>query len=659
MKKNIVSILLVFTAITLKAQESDPVLLTIDKKDITLSEFNAIYKKNNTENSNSREAVNEYLDLYINFKLKVQEAEDLGYDTLLAFKQELAGYRKQLAQPYLKDKEVTEGLINEAYDRMKSEVKASHILVMVDSDAYGKDTIEAYNKIIKARERILKGETFEDVAIEVSEDRSVTTNKGDLGYFTVFQMVYPFESQVYDSNIDEVTMPIRTRFGYHLIKVTDKRPARGTIQTAHILIRTTANENEATIVTKEKKINEIYDRLVDGEDFATLAKRFSQDPGTARKGGVLPEFTTGKMILEYEDEAFSLKNDGDISKPFKTRFGYHIVKRISYKPLGSYDELYSSIKMKVAKDSRSNKSVEAMIEKIKLENDFKENINERNDFYKIITKEEMLNGTWDIKKAKKLNKLMFGFYAKDGDKVEYTQSEFAEYLAGHRPRNVEGKDAYNVRTEINKIYDIILKRTAIKFKDDRLPKTNIEFKMLMQEYRDGILLFNLTDEKVWSKAIKDSLGLYNYYEEHKNEHMWGERLEATIYTCGSSEISNKVLKLVKKKSKKGYTDNDILKMINTDSQLNLTIKEGKYERGDDEYIDKAEWENGVISTIKNGNSTVIVLAQKKNDPEPKGLNEVRGVITSKYQDHLEKEWINSLRDKYKVVVNEDVLKLVN
>lgn len=657
--KNIVSaLLLTASVLTINAQEKDPVLLTIGDKAVNLSEFNAIFNKNNSKEKATEESIQEYLDLYIKFKLKVREAEDLGYDTLPKFTKELAGYRGQLALPYLTDKEVTEAIIKEAYERMKLDIRASHILIKTEESASSEDTLVAYNKALKARKRILAGEDFAAVAKEVSTDPSAQKNGGDLGYFSVLHMVYPFESAAYETEVGGVSMPVRTKFGYHIIKVVDKREARGTIRVAHIMVKTDKKSTQKVQGTSEKiKIDELYAKIKAGEDFAELAKQYSDDSGSARRGGELPGFNAGKMVENFENAAYSLKKDGDISEPIKTDFGWHIIKRLELKNLESFEELEEAIKAKVARDSRSNKSKKALLKKIKDQNGFVENIKERNDFYKLVDVDEYINGTWKAEKAAKLNKLMFGFYAKDGDQFEYMQSDFAKDFANSKYSNRKNKKV-NIEAEINRIYAKILANKAVAFKDSRLSKTNTEFRLLMQEYRDGILLFDLTDEKVWSKAVKDSVGLNEFYEKNKSNYMWKQRAEATLFICSDATVAKNVSKLLSKRGKKAYTNEDLLKMVNVESQLALKIEEGKFAKGANENVDKAKWEKGALSTINNDKTVVIVEVINVLEPEAKLLNEIKGLITSDYQNHLEQEWVEALKAKYAVVVNKDVLKLV-
>ena len=655
MKKLIVCISFLLGTLVVFAQKNDsPILMEIGDKKITLEEFEAIYNKNSDNKKNTKEEVEDYLDLYIKFKLKVVEAEDLGMDTLPAFTQELEGYRKQLAQPYLSDREVTEKLIEEAYERMKYDVKAAHILVKVTLEADPKDTLAAYNKIMKIRKRIVGGEDFEKVAAEVSEDPSAVKNKGNLGYFSAFQMVYPFETAAYETEVGKISMPVRTSFGYHLVKTIDKRKARGIMKVAHIMVRADKKLGEEEINQKKEKIDEIYTKVTaEDADFAALARQYSEDKESAKRGGELPAFGAGKMVEEFETAAFALENDGDISAPILTDYGWHIIKRLELKNLESYEELYPTLKAKVARDSRANKSKEIVIENIKKENNFKEDLKRRNDFYTAVDQKKFNKGEWKAEDVAKLDKVMFGFYPTDGEKFEYKQTQFAKRLENHMSRNEPTN--VDLKSYINKLYNTVVEEMTMRFKNRRLPVVNKEFRMLLQEYREGILLFNITDEKVWSKAVKDSTGLEAFYQANKQNYMWGERVDAVIYKCSNEKIAKKVEKLIKAKAKKGYSNEDILKQINKDSQLNLTIEEGKFTKEQNELVAKAKWENKSITKLNNENEVVLIEVKEVLAPQPKLLDEVRGLVTSDYQNKLEKEWVETLRKKYPVKIHKEVL----
>lgn len=655
MKKLIVCISFILGTLVVFAQKNDsPILMEIGDKKITLEEFEAIYNKNSDNKKNTKEEVEDYLDLYIKFKLKVVEAEDLGMDTLPAFTQELEGYRKQLAQPYLSDREVTEKLIEEAYERMKYDVKAAHILVKVTLEASPKDTLAAYNKIMKIRKRIVGGEDFEKVAVEVSEDPSAKNNQGNLGYFSAFQMVYPFESAAYNTEVGKISMPIRTSFGYHLVKTFDKRKARGIMKVAHIMVRADKKLGEAEINQKKEKIDEIYTKVIAKDaDFTAIARQYSDDKESAKRGGELPAFGAGKMVEEFETAAFALENDGDISAPILTDYGWHIIKRLELKNLESYEELYPTLKAKVARDSRANKSKEIVIENIKKENNFKEDLKRRNDFYTAVDQKKFNKGEWKAEDVAKLDKVMFGFYPTDGEKFEYRQTQFAKRIENHMSRNEPTN--VDLKPYINKLYNTVVEEMTMRFKNRRLPIVNKEFRMLLQEYREGILLFNITDEKVWSKAVKDTTGLEAFYEANKQNYMWGERADAVIYKCNNDKVAKKVEKLIKAKAKKGYSNEDILKQINKDSQLNLTIEEGKFTKEQNELVAKAKWENKAVTKLNNENEIVLIEVKEVLAPQPKLLDEVRGLVTSDYQNKLEKEWVETLRKKYPVKIHKEVL----
>ncbi len=649
-KKSIINFLILGSSAFLVSNaiaqdKKNPVLMTISGENITKSEFEKVYKKNNIKDATfDKKTLEDYLELYVNYKLKVKEAEELQLDTSTSFKNELAGYRKQLAQPYLVDKDVSEKLIREAYDRLMKDVRASHILIKISSDALPKDTLIAYNKALKIRERIIKNVDFAAIAKETSDDPSAKENGGDLGYFTALQMVYPFESAAFKTKVGSVSMPVRTRFGYHLIKVSDIREAQGEIHVAHIMIKTPPGMSAEDSIKAKNKIDEISKELKSGKRFEDLAQQFSDDPGSAKNGGVLPFFGTGRMVPEFEKVAFSLKNNNDISEPIKTAYGWHIIKRLEKKPVGKFEDLQSDLKAKISKDSRSELSRTSFINRVKKEYNFKEDKKALEEFNNVIDS-SLVKGKWTIDKAQKLNKTLFSLLDK-----KYSQQDFAKYVADHQAsrRNATAQSMVNV------LYEQFTSESCISFEESRLDIKYPEFKALMQEYRDGILLFELTDRKVWSKAIKDSVGLKAFYDGHKNNYMWNERLDAAVYNCANADIAKQVRALVKKKK----SNEKILEEINKTSALNLTIKEGKFSVTDNEIIDGIKWEKGITDNMDKGKTVVFVVVKNKLAPQPKTLEEAKGLVTADYQAQLEKVWIDSLKKKFPVVVHDDVLSTV-
>lgn len=667
---------------------NDPVLMTIGGSPVTKSEFERVYRKNNNrEDINDPAAIQEYMQLFINYKLKVKEAETLQLDTSSSFITELNGYKKQLAQPYLTDKNVSEELLREAYERLKKEVRASHILVKIGEGALPKDTLEAWNRIMIIRDHLLNKAitpqrmaeyetmvkkifqpdsvaherieslkkvirmkagnneaSFASVARAISDDPSAVDNGGDLGYFTALMMVYPFETAAYNTKPGEISMPVRTKFGYHLIRVTDVRNASGEILTAHIMVKHTPNASEQDSLQAKQKIDEIYAKLKAGEKFEDLAQQFSDDRGSAKSGGVLPWFGTGRMVAEFEKAAFALEKDGDFSEPVKTSYGWHIIKRLEKRPLASFEDKKAELKNQIARDSRSELGKTSLIARIKKENGFKEFIKNKDEFINSLDT-SLVNGNWSPASLSKLNKPLFSL----GGKI-YTQADFANYISSRQTK----------RTNISpqaigySMYDNFVNDTCIEFEESQLENKYPDFRNLMREYRDGILLFDLTDKMVWSKAVKDSAGLAEFYENNKQNYMWGKRCKAVVYTCSSKDIASKVKKMLKK----GANADKIAAEINDKSQLNVSIKEGTFSKGDNESVDQVTWVKGVAPEIIKGNQVIIVDIKEVLEPMPKTLDEAKGLVTSDYQNYLEQNWLSELRQKYEVKIDEEVLKTV-
>lgn len=653
----IVLIFLTITTIPVFAQDSDPVILNVAGEEISRSEFLNVYMKNNVNSEVlDRKSLEEYMELYINFRLKVKEAEALGLDTVRSFKEELAGYRKQLAQPYLIDEEMNKSLLQEAYDRKKTDIRASHILIRVDRNAAPADTLMAYKKVMNLRKRILKGEDFGKVAMEASDDlsardrqmegRTIKGNLGDLGYFTVFDMVYPFETGAYNTPVGEVSMPVRSDFGYHLIKVTDRKPALGRVQVAHIMMRLPADANAEDSARIAAKAMEVYTRILNGEDFARMAEQNSDDKSTAAKGGVLPWFGANKMIPEFISEITKLKNLNDVSKPFLTSFGWHIVKLLDRKDIGAYEDVVNELKQSLTRSDRAKKSEEALLNRIRREYKYTENLKARDDFYKVVT-DTIFSAKWSAQQAAGLKKTIMTI-----GRRSFSQQDFADWLA----KNQRKRAKEDIRTFVNGMFTTFVNETLLAYEDSRLESKYPDFKMLVKEYRDGILLFELTDQKIWSKAVKDTTGLEAFYNQNKGNYMWDQRLDATVYTLESTD--DKLIAGLRKAISGGLTDTELLAQFNTDTTSLLTIDHRKYQKGDNELIDSLEWKPGLAPESIDEGKVTLVNIHALLSPEPKKLNEARGLITADYQNYLEQEWIRELRARYPFKVNEEVLSSI-
>ncbi|MCF8461971.1 MAG: peptidylprolyl isomerase [Flavobacteriales bacterium] len=630
------------------AQQKDAVLLTVDGQNITLSEFEAVYKKNNRDEVVDQKDLEDYLELYINFRLKVREAEELGLDTVKKFMEELKGYQKQLAKPYLTDKEVTENLIKEAYERSLKDVRASHILLKVGPDALPKDTLIVYNKIMDIRKQAEKGD-FGALAKKYSEDPSAKENAGDLGWFSVLRMVYPFETAAYETPNGKISMPIRTRFGYHIIKAVGSRDAQGEISTAHIMIKTGKEATEEDQAKAKEKVMEVKGLLDKGQNFEDLAKKYSEDKGSSTKGGVLPNFGAGRMVPAFEEAAFGLKADGDYSEPVLTDYGWHIIKRLERIPVPTFEASEKDLSAKVAKDSRSEMSKLSVLARIKKDYGFKET---RSALDAVAAKLDstLIEGKWDAEAAKGLNATVFTI-----GKDNYTQADLAAYIGTHQSRRKEEP----LVVILNGLYGQFVEESLLAYEEGKLSQKYPEYKALLKEYRDGILLFDLTDDKVWSKAVKDTSGLKVFHEKNRDKFMWGKRLDAEIYYCQKDSIVEPLKATLAKKAKKGKpTKEEILKQFNANSKLNLRIEQDQYEENEEEILKNVKWEKGLYGPFKDGENQVLILVNSVLDPTPKTLKEARGLVTADYQNFLEKEWIAELRGKYKYTANRDLLKQI-
>ena len=662
MKKITGIIIACFVTITAFAQNNSQMLLTVENEKITVDDFLKVYNKNNNAaNAIDPKSVEEYLELFINFKLKVKEAEALGMDTAKDFVRELRGYRTQLAKPYLTDQEMTDELIKEAYERMKTDVHTSHILVRVGLNALPADTMKARNRLNSIL-RVIKNpeKDFGKTAAEWSEDPSAAQNYGDLGYFTAFQMVYPFETAAYNTEVGKVSKPVRTRFGYHLLYIHDKRPARGQIKAAHILIKTDEKAEDIKQANAEQKINEIYDRIKNGESFEALARQFSDDKSSAVKGGELPMFGTGRMVPEFEDAAFALKSDGEVSAPIKTQYGWHIIKRLEYEPIPPFEEVAKEIKRKISRDGRSQKTKTAFLDKLKNTYQYKVDEKALKEMVSCMT-DDFFEGQWSAEKeCAGKEKFLFSLVdvEQGSKKYEFTQADLAQFMQSNRRYERTEENLGQKETILGLILDRMVEAKVMQLEDDNLEEKYPEFKHIMKEYRDGILLFELMDEKVWTKAIKDTAGLEAFYEANKTKFMWDKRLDAKIYVCKDEAVAKKARKLAKKQAKKGWSNDRILEKINADSQLALDIREGKYLKGDDPIIDKIEWKQGLSENMNIDNQTIFVSVLQVLPPQPKAISEARGIITAAYQTKLEEDWIKELRNKYNFKVDENVLKSI-
>lgn len=615
-------------------KNSSLTLLTVNKSRVSADEFIYLYKKNHQDPQKdfTAEKINEYLDLFINFKLKVEEAKKRGLDTTKAFLKEFNGYKEELRKPYLPDAQLVDSLVKLTYSRLQEEINASHILVTLKPDAPPADTLNAFNKITELRKRVLAGEDFGRLASASSDDPSAKMNQGNLGYFTAMQMVYPFETAAFSTAVGDVSLPVRTRFGYHILKVLDRRPSRGEVEVAHIMLRTgNTKENDKVKDT----IFNIYDQLQAGVSWNELCQQHSEDPNTKENGGKLKPFGTGAMaaVPEFERTAFNLQKPGEISDPFQTQYGWHIMRLERKIPVPSFDEIAPSLKNRVARDERTALSKQDLQIKLRREYRFIENLEPKTQLMTMVDS-SLQQGKWEPAVTTKMNKeVLFTLLEK-----KYSVRAFIDYVKKNQRTSTLNPQKY-----LDQLYNQFVDTNMMSLVEQKIMDEHAEYRYLLQEYYEGILLFDIMEKEVWTKASQDSIGQQAYYASYKNDYLAGERVRATFYSSNNNSFTAPLLKLI--------ADSATIKLDEFVSQNKIKIESGFFKKEDRAVLHKVPWEKGIYSVENNG---IYYLAWLK-DILPAGtmsFEEARPSVISDYQTYLEKNWVAQLKKKYPTKVNE-------
>lgn len=630
-------------------QESDPVLFTVEGQEVRVSEFNYIYTKNNQDSANySRASLDEYLELYTNFKLKVQAAKETQLDTIKALQQELAGYQKQLSNSYLKDKQVTNRLTRELYDRMKEDRAIRHILFSVRENASPKDTLLKFQKALEVKKMLEAGQNFAKMAKQFSEDSYSRNAGGSLGYIAapLQNGFYALESAAYNSKLHEIKGPVRTKLGYHLVEVVDIREAYGELEVAHILIRN-ARSGE-TNKKPEDRIQAIFGELEKGTEFEELARTLSEDKSTSAKGGHLGWFGINKYEKSFEDAAFGLKENGNYSAPIKTSIGWHIIKRLDKKETLPYNNMKRRLEGIVAKDGRFDQATTAMMNRIKKDANFEENTAALNKYAKNLSS-TFYTLQWKAPALENDEILM----RLKGD-VPVQTSDFIKYMEKNQTQRVRQPRNTPVHIAVQSIYETFVEEKCLKYEEKKLIEKYPEFKALMREYEEGILLFEITKMEVWDKAATDSTGLNVFFEQNRLNYRWDERATVRKYVINSAD--EKLIKKIRKTaSKKGAQV--VVEKFNKEEGF-LTFTTSILEKGHSE-LEGFEFKKGSVKNLQTNpefNKSTFGIIESIAPPVNKSMNEARGFIIADYQTYLEKEWIKSLKKKYNIRINEDVFE---
>jgi peptidyl-prolyl cis-trans isomerase SurA len=612
-------------------------LFTIKGSPVYTEEFIYLYKKNHLQPQDfTEEKINEYLILFINFKLKITEGKKRGLDTTRAFIKEFNTYKEELKKPYRAGTDDLDRLTKEAYDRLAQEIKAAHLLMVVKADATPSDTLAAYRKIGDLRQRALANENFEILAKDYSEDPSAKMNNGNLGYFTALQMVYPFEDAAYKTKVGEISPIVRTRFGYHIIKVLDRRPARGEVEVSHILLRT-GKGNEAKI---KNTIFEIYDQLKGGRAWDELCTEFSEDTSTKNSGGRLRPFGVGAMasVPEFEQESFSLKAPGEISDPFQSAIGWHIIRLEKRIPVPSFKETEVSLKRRVARDERLTVSKASSLDKRKKELGFAEE-NEVKTSIISLADSTLTKGKWHYTAGGAIQDQTL--FTRQTEKTP--ARDFFQWVSVNETNSSLSPPAY-----MKQLYDRFVEEKINELEEKKLLEENPDYRLLLSEYKEGILLFEIMEKEVWNKASDDSTGQRKYYGEHPDKFKAGNRVEARIFATTDKTFKEEI----KNKIAAGDTLNEAdLKKFKSVTHLK------KYEAKESQVIDQINWVPGLQEAEVN-HTYYLVEVSRLVPPGNLTFEEGRAKVISEYQDSLEKEWLIRLRQKYPVKINKKGKKTV-
>ncbi len=668
------------TAVPRNLNENKVIFTIAGTQEVSLDEFERQFLKNLNlkEKAVTAEDIDTYVKLYVRFKLKIQDALDAGKDTAEAYKRELAMYRDQLARNYLYDKSVTDKLIEEAYTRLKEEVNVSHILIRCDRNAEPGKVNSILNRMAEFKRILDKDpspEKFAELAAKESEDPGSKTSGGALGYLTALQVVYEFENAAYQTPIGGISDVFRTDFGFHILRVNAKRSNPGEVKARHILIRTGNNAAQSP-EEAEKLIREIHTKIAEGESFEEMAKKHSEDFSSKYSGGNMNALSVTQYIGDTErqswaEKAFALNKEGDITPPFQTSFGWHILQLVEKKPLKPFDEMKVSLRNKVQQNQRSQIGIDSLVSRVKRENVFYENKAIKEILFDLLTKDSgLIKGKFDLLNLpEEVNintngkTITFDLFMTNLFQIgnqSYTVEQFAGRLAAQR-KPIEG----SVNDYLQEAFSKWVQEACVSYQNEHLEEKSPEFRYIYKEYREGILMFNRMQEMVWDKANKDTLGLAAYFQEHISDYQWADRFHAAFFFCADKNMMNQVAKQVKK----GIEMDSIRKIHTSKSQLDFSYRFGKYQLSDTFLFPQKDPLKVVFSDMKYrkksnkiyklgkiGEDFVVVKILDFIPSESKKLEETRGPVASKYQEVLEQKWISDLESRYTVQINEDAVR---
>ncbi|MBQ7212708.1 MAG: peptidylprolyl isomerase [Muribaculaceae bacterium] len=639
--KILFSALLLLAVVAGAMAASDPVLMKINGQKVKLSEFEYMYHKNSDQQVQPL-TLDEYVDMFVNYKLKVLAAEEAGIDTTASFRKEFAGYRADLAKPYLRDQSVEDDLLQKAYQQAAEEVHVAHIMLNLAPNSEGEK--ESYARLDSIRNEVINnGQSFEALCEKFSIDNGSKRNGGDQGFIDGQRgLPYTFVDAAFSTPVGEISKPFTTPYGYHIVRVIERRPSRGQVQARHIfkkLMNEYTPEEEARTVAV---MDSLYNVLQSGSvSFEEVAMKNSED-GTARNGGMLGWFAPAQMIPEFSDVVFAMKN-GEISKPFKTRFGYHIAQRLNWKGVGTFDELKPQLLNAIRGDERSNKAELARLEQLK--SVYKPAV--QRSAMKKLHEALVANGGLDsvVTSDPKVRSLVAG---KVGSKKVTLGEVFdkmpvsAKINADEASRLIEGY--------VNRSLD----RCTLECEMDHVEATNADFRNLVNEYRDGILMFDISNRNVWEKASQDKAGLEDFFKNNRSNYSWPEaKYKGYVVYATSDSVLTEVKGYLAQNPVKGE---EMAKALRAKFAKEVKVEKVVAAKGESPVVDNIAF--GGAAPDEKGRWKFFFSPEGKLIAAPEEAADVRGPVTTDYQNYLEQQWVKSLRDKYKVEVDQKVLKMV-
>ena len=625
----------------------EQVVATFAGETLTLGEFEQRYARSvggrETAAQDSFAAYADFLERYVDFRLKVRQARDLGLGEDSTIQREIDDYRAQLAKPYFLEREVLDGIIRDLYDKQQEEINAAHILLRVDESAAPADTLAVYEEIAAIRDTLVAGADFDSLAVRHSEDPSVQRNQGDLGYFTGGRMIYPFEKQAYATPVGEISPVFRTKFGYHVLKVKDRRPASPQISASHILIRLSPDATAADSTQALELAASLRERIRAGEDFATLARQYSDDEASGQRGGDLGQFDRTRMVPAFADAAYALENVGDVSDVVRTRFGYHLIKLTGREELPTYDEAYPEIKMIAERLPRT------VIRRQAVGQEFRDEVGSTIDSALVRQASAAYHPDSLLRNAVvgRFGSFEGDAFATIGDST-YTFGDFAEYVRGTRIAPQPDQLA-----QIFKLADDFLNEQAVELAAYQLEERDPEFRRIMEDYADGVLLFRISEDSVWNAAGRDSLALMRYHAEHREEYRFPERRRVV----GFYSRSDSLLQVVASALDAGRSPAEIEAMT-ADAEQDVRVDTVYVSEATDSFFDQA-------LPLDVGQRTAVLPYQSRKAilfldaieaPRTKTFEEARAQVVADYQDVLDERLRARLRQKYGAELHPEQLR---